>query len=460
MASSLLIAELKKRGGLRKSLFPEQRKAVEDASKRKAYCCTRRAGKTTAIIVGDFVLDALNHPNAQYAFIALTRPSAEGIAWPIIQQINREYRLGAHLRSAKLQATFPNGSSISLYGADRPGWMQRMYGYKLRGVAIDEAAFYQIDLGEFIDDILEAAISDLGGFIVLASTPGYVPRGLFYEVTEKSLPGWSVHRWTALDNPYMEKQFRAKIKELRDANPQVDTTPSFRRNFLGEWATERSERVYVVDPKRNVIPSYKRKPTDRYVLGIDLGWHDATAFAVMCYGDHMQEVVCIEAHTEKEMLLDKVASYVRMYMDQYEGIVVFGDPSKRQAFEELRRRYGLPIRAADRTDKRSYIELINADLRNGVYKIVGQDNPLIKEMTDLVWKTRPNRERIEHPAQPNDVCDAALYAYRYTYQFRYEEITAPPKAGTKQYWDEEANKIEKALLLEHERELALRGRYH
>src|SRR6267143_984594 len=52
--------------------------------------------------------------------------------------------------------------------------------------------------------------------------------------------GWSGHRWTTYDNPYMAEQWAGEIAELKAARPLVVETPWFRQMYLGEWVSTRT----------------------------------------------------------------------------------------------------------------------------------------------------------------------------------------------------------------------------
>jgi len=97
--------------------------------------------------------------------------------------------------------------------------MTRLYGQKLAKVAIDECAFFTIDLAALVDDIIRPTLSDLQGQLILCSIPGFVQRGLFWDVVSGKRKGWSLHQWTAFENPHMEKQFRADIAEMKEMTP-------------------------------------------------------------------------------------------------------------------------------------------------------------------------------------------------------------------------------------------------
>lgn len=444
-----------RRAEFNESLFDAQRKAKFDTARKKAYLTSRRAGKTTCVLT-DFVEQGIAKPGTHYAFICLTQPSAEGIAWPILQEINKRFGLGCSFQEAKLRMRMPTGSSIKLYGADRARWSSRLLGHKLAGCAIDEAAFYSIKMHDLIDEVIDPTLNDLQGQLIMMSTPGIIPNGLFYEVTAKDLPGWSVHKWSALDNPHMLRQTLAKITQLKKDNPEVESTPSFRRNYLGEWVTEYGDRVYRFQwtTDANKWGTYSKQPGDRYLCGLDIGWYDSTAFSVIAWNDNSSDVYEVESYREKEMALDKIASYLKMYCDSYKGLTIVGDPSHRQAFEELRRRYQLPIIEAHKEGKFDWIELINCDLDAGHIKICNiESSQHIEEMADLVWAKKADGSLIEANGLENGICDAFLYAYHEAYHYSHQRPEPLPQVNTKQFFDKQEESIIRRL----ERELKERG---
>lgn len=435
------------------SLFPEQRAVVEDKSPLVLVRTSRRGGKTTAILA-KFLDKAKRTPGLAFAYIALTRPSAEQIAWSIIKDFDRRYGLGCRFTESKLRATLPNGSTITLYGADRKGWASRLLGTKLADAAIDEAAFFSTDLNELIHEVIGPALADLNGQLYLTSTPGPWLGGVFYEADTGKVPGWSCHRWDTFANPHMEAAFRRKIDQLIAADPKVVDTPFFRRMYKNEWVTDLTDLVYHYVDERNGIdasehsPENERRPKAQYVLGLDLGWHDRTAMAVLAWSPEDKIATIVESFGRAEMELDEAAGAIRIFMEQYPGLVIVGDPARKQAFEELRRRYGLPILQAWKSAKLDWIDLLNSDLATGRLRVVRRDNAeLIEEMGKLIWHRRPNGMRAEMPGAPNDFCDATLYAYRYAYHWASPaKQKSAPKRGTPEYAELEADRIEQALL--------------
>jgi len=82
-------------------------------------------------------------------------------------------------------------------------------------VVIDEAQAFGIDLRQLVYGVLKPAVADYRGTIVLTGTPGNLIKGLFFDVTNGREAGWSGHRWTTYDNPYMAEQWAGEIADLK-----------------------------------------------------------------------------------------------------------------------------------------------------------------------------------------------------------------------------------------------------
>lgn len=451
-----LCAEQARRHGVLASLFPAQVAAVTSHAPLRAYQCDRRAGKTTSAIA-DFVQDHHDYPRCEYAYVALTSKSARNIAWPIFREFEHEHRLGARMRENLLRVEMPNQAAITLYGADRADWIDRLLGQKLRKVWIDEAAFYTIGLKRLIYEVLQPTVSDLRGQITLMSTPGYVLRGLFHEVVTGQLGGWEVHKWSWRDNPHMRPQVEEMLAREAAGNPGFMDWPSTRRMWFNEWAMEAGARVYHFDAERNAIESYRLDSSNlaahRFVLGVDFGWTHNTAFAVGCWTPSHNRWVELESYKEKRMEIPAIAARIKMYQDFYPGLRIVVDPAAAREIDELRKRYGLALELADKEAKCYWINQYNADLSAGKVVIAGANgSPHVEEMMDLTWEidvdgnpivSASTKELVESRRAENDCCDAALYAYRFSFHHTHVKTAEPPRKGSPAFYDAMAEKMER-----------------
>src|SRR5262249_11820142 len=157
---------------------------------------TRRAGKTTALAL-KFIRTMLQYPNSTCRYIALTRDSAKEIMWPVLQAINDRFKLGATFLEGSLTMILPNGARLRLFGADMKNFIRRLKGVKSPAIAIDEAQDFGPHISELIDDVLEPSLADYkDSWLALTGTPGPIPRGLFYDITENHFGDFAVHKWS------------------------------------------------------------------------------------------------------------------------------------------------------------------------------------------------------------------------------------------------------------------------
>jgi hypothetical protein len=435
-------------------LSPSQRAAQSDPCRKKAYITSRRAGKTTTSII-DMLDDGWYNPDYQYAYIALTKESVEQICFPILAELNKKFTLDLNILTTKLKCVMPSGATISFFGADRPGWMKKLLGTKLRKVAIDEAAAFKVNLVDLVYEILEPATDDLDGQIILTSTPGILPRGLFWDLTKhwghedsfsgltppatKELPRgpeWSVHRWSTRDNPGMVHKYEAAVKKILEVIGDPRKDPKFMRNYLGAWVFEFGERVYGYNEEVNVYEGeWQKQVGDHYILGIDFGWDDYTAFSLNCWREDSRDFVEVESIREKNILLADVNAFVKAFQEQYgDDILMVADAGHKQLFEEFRRRFELNIIAAEKTQKNDWIGLWNTEAKAGNIKIVNPEkSPHVEEMTSLVWKIKADGWKVEMPGARNDCCDAHLQAFRHAHHYRFEQTSPAPERGTAEF---------------------------
>jgi len=394
--------------------FEAQASFILDPSRQKAALCTRRSGKTFGVAL--YLLKvAFEQPHVQCLYLALTRPSAKAIMWPIMHRLNRDLQLGATFHSTELVVTLPNGSIIRITGADAtPEQMERQLGQANALVAVDECASFRPYIRKLVYDVLKPTLVDHRGTLAMIGTPGEVPAGLFFDVTTGKEPGWSVHKWSTYDNPYMRVNWDAELTDMRERNPYVEETPTFRRNYLGEWVTDAENLVYKFNPERNYIDTELPPGTYTYLLGIDMGWEDPTAICVAAYSEQSDCFYILNVWKFQHMLLTDLASQITSLQAQYPVAHVVIDDASKQAVEEMRMRYSIPFQAAEKTGKSDFIGIMNDDLIMGKVKLCRDGvDVLITEWANLVWGESQSGTRTIDKRADDHAADSALYAFRY-----------------------------------------------
>ncbi len=409
--------------------FPHQEAFIKDPAKLKAAFCTRRAAKS---FTGGLYLmkEALENPGVSCLYVALTRDSARSIMWKdVLKTINTKFNLGCIFNETYLTCTTPNGSVIKLLGVDTDEEeKKKLLGQKYRLVVIDEASMYSIDLRELVYGILKPAVADYRGTICLLGTSGNITQGLFYDITRSEQssrePGWSLHEWTAHENPYIAKQWQEELDEIDRERPLFKATPLYKQWYLNQWVIDTEKLCYWYVQGRNDylrLPRYSHGEW-QFVLGVDLGHSpDPSAFAVGAFHEHDKTLYVLESHKQLKMDITDIAECIKRYQAKYPVFKVVIDGANKQAVEEIQKRHGIALQAADKRGKSDFIGIMNAEFVQGLIKVDPHTNEdLIKEWKRLVWRTEGDRvliPREEHPGLPNHLCDATLYLWRYCYQF-------------------------------------------
>jgi hypothetical protein len=433
MDNELLFREYLKRKALEKPpvdfdalLFDKQKLFVDDPSDIKAALCTRRAGKSY-MAASLLFASAQKHPNSTSLYAALTRGSAENILWPIIREIKEKLNVDCELLDSKLVVKFPNSSEIKLVGADMKNFIPRLLGGKYPIGIIDEAQNFRNHIKELVDDVLTPATADYNGAIYLCGTPGPVPSGYFYEVTEKRKYGYSVHNWSILDNPHMPNP-RAFLDKILKRNNWTEENPTFRRQYLGEWVLDLDSLVYKFTREKNTYHEIPEKIELRRILSIDYGWNDQTAFSIISYSPSSPKIWVEHVEGHSEMIPTEIANRVKQLMTEYRPSKIVADTGGlgKSITEEMIRRYGIPVTAAEKREKMTNIRLMNGDFIDGHIQV---HSSLTNYMDQLETLQKDQSGKKEDPNLPNDLCDATLYAYREAraYAYKTPEIITPEK---------------------------------
>lgn len=440
---------------LLQACFPEQRAFIEDKNNLKAVWCTRRAAKSFS--AGLYMcIEALREPNSNILFVGLTRDSAKAIVWKdILVSLNNRFKLRAVMNRSELTMTFANGSVIKVTGVDaEESDMLKLLGKKYRLVCIDEASMYTVDIRTLVYGILRPAMVDPSagnsrGTICLMGTSSNFPRGLFYDVTTGKEHGWSLHTWSAFNNPYVAAKWQEELDEIARDRPLYMQTPQFKQFYLNQWVVDQDKLVYKLDQDKNLYTSLPEKLSPqgwRYVLGVDTGWEDDNAFVLCGYHENDPHLYVIKTFNKPHMTFDQVVIKINEFMHDSAFPVskVVIDGANKQGVESMRVRSSIPFEYADKQGKVDFIEMLNGDLVQGKVLIQRDVRVLIQEMMGLVWQTDGEKIRYpkkEHPSLSNHLCDALLYAWRNGYHYHSTPAATKQVKYSKEWYEEQAKDI-------------------
>lgn len=443
-------------------LFDKQLSFVLDSSPFKEATTTRRAGKTISCAI-DLLHTAVTDPGKINLYITLSRKNAKRLVWPVLKRFNKELGLNGNPNESDLSIAFPNGSMIYILGAVDRQSIEDFRGLAVRKVYLDEAQSFPEYIRELIDDVLGPALMDYAGQLILIGTPGPVPTGYFYEL--RSNQGWSHHSWSYWDNPRLDFLKRGLThqdmldRELKRRGVTI-SDPSIQREWFGKWIVDEDSLVYHYNALKN---DYNDLPSDNwtYILGVDLGFEDADALALIAYSDIRKETYLVEEVVTRHQDLSSLCKQIDMLVAQYDitKIVVDTGGLGKKITEEISKRYNIPMVAAEKTRKVEYIELMNDDLRTGRLKIRATSQ-FAHDSLKVEWDhdhSTPDRKVISKRFH-SDICEAVLYAWRESYSYTSNLPIAEPEYGTRAWSDKEADlmfnaeldRLEEAKTLEDE----------
>lgn len=429
------------------NLFPEQLAFINDPARFKVAMCSRRAGKTVSCIA-DLVRTALSQSDITCLYITLSRSNAKKIIWKELKIINSKYRLNGHESVSELSMTFPNGSSIYLSGAKDATEIEKFRGMALKLVYIDEAQSFRSYIEDLVNESITPTLMDYAGTLCLIGTPPPVPNGYFIDIFSKLSKRWSKHSWTFFNNPFIVKKSKQTHDEmLQDVLELRNLTredPSIQREYFGRCVEDTDSLLLKYNDLQNSYDNLPKlnKVTDKYhyILGIDLGYTDADALAVLAWHESTPNVYLVEEVVTTEQGITPLANQIDILRKSYDFdkmVIDTGGLGKKIA-EELIKRYQIPVEAADKVRKMENIALLNDYLRTGKFKassfsMFAEDSKKVEIDRD---KSTPDRIKVSDRYH-SDIIDAVLYAFKETYAYAYKAEKKRSPVGTRAWANEE-----------------------
>ncbi len=423
--------------------FPEQDAFINDTSRYIDAQCSRRAGKTNGLAL-KYIKTMEKHPKSQCIYLGLTLESAREIMWPVLHEVNDKYQLGCTFLESKLTMKHPNGASLKLFGADMKNFIKRLKGRKYPGVGIDEAQDFGTHLQSLIDDVLTPSIADYpDSWIALTGTPGPVPQGYFFDVTCNKKHGYSHHAWTVMQNPHMPDP-KAFLTDLKAKRQWQDDNPTLQREWLNQWVLDADSLWIKYHEKTNNYSELPKEHKWIYLMGVDIGFNDADAIAVVAWSETTPIIYLVEEKIQNKQGITELAEQIKDMQKKYNvsKIIIDEGGLGKKAAEEIRRRHGIPVEPADKARKQENVELLNDCLRTGKF-MAKADSRFAKDsyLVQVDWdKSTPNRIVIKKKPH-SDIIDAVLYAFKESYAFTYEAPVKGPQYGSKEWAEAQASNM-------------------
>jgi hypothetical protein len=401
---------------------------ILDESGQVVALCGRRAGKTSGARL-KLIKTAAERPGTVSVLVTQTRAAAKKLYWRQLQNDLRALDVGFEYNATELIIRLPNGSEIWLAGAANATDIERLRGYAFALVIIDEAQAIRDDvLQRLVEDVLQWALVDHQGQLVLIGTPPPVPVGWFVErytkVDAKGRPilGWSDHHFTIFDNTKMpggQKAVVAYLDKIRRERGIVEGSPTYRREVLGELVLDASQLVLnAFDLDLSVYwPNELPATGATTVLGVDIGYQDADAIAALTRFPVSNDLWLAEEWEENHQTEEQLGAKILEFNTRHHPIAKVADTGGggRKTVAGISQRLGLEIEAAHKPSVVEQFQRLNDEFRargeTGRSRLrVPAGGLAARDAIRLAWEpTKIGQKIAKHPH--SNILPALSYAY-------------------------------------------------
>lgn len=413
--------------------FESQNNFILDNTRFIVAQCSRRAGKSNGLAIR-FFRTMESHPRSRSVYLSLTRESAFEIMWPALIDIDDRFKLGCTFTESKLLITHPNGSQLKLFGADQKNFAKRLKGKKHPAIAIDEAQDFGSHLQSLVDDVLTPCMTDYSdAWLALTGTPGPIPAGYWYQVSHERKYGFSWHGWTLLDNPYLPDP-QGFITDLKERREWDDTHPTLQREWYNQWVLD-LESLWIRYVKEKCHYLYLPDANWNYLLGVDLGYEDADALAVLAYSDVGPTTYLVDEVVIPHQGLTELVNEINKIRERYDISKIVCDEGglgKKMA-EEIRRQHKIPIHPADKKRKQETVTFLNDAMRKGYFKAKGDSRFARDSQNIQIDREKTTEDKYKLKGPHSDIIDAVIYAFKESPAYSWEAPKPAVKVGSPQW---------------------------
>ena len=276
----------------------------------------RRFGKTVCVI--NHLLRAAimeTKPNGRYAYISPSYRQSKSIAWDYLKTFAAKIP-NTRFHETELRCDLPNGSRITLLGAENPA--------SLRGIYLDFCAMDEVSQmpASIFPEVIRPALSDRKGSCVFIGTP-HGTQNYFYDLwdTAAATEGWNRCMYKASETNLIDEEELAAAR----ATMSID---QYNQEFETSWVANIQGSIYgkeiqAID-ERGQICEVPYDPALKVSTFWDIGFHDSTSifFAQVTRGGAVHVIDHYEASGEAfpfyaKMLQEKADEYDWQYAHHY-----------------------------------------------------------------------------------------------------------------------------------------------
>lgn len=423
--------------------FKEQLDFINDKSPWVTASCSRRAGKTEVCAM-DLLNTALNQSRINCLYLTLTRSNAERLVWPKLLLLNDTYKLGGVVNISKLSLTMPNESVIYCSGCNDRSDVDKFLGNAFKLIYLDEVQSFKSFIKDLIDRALAPTLADYAGSLKLLGTPAPLQTGYFWEAIQSD--AYTHHHWTYWNNPFIAKKSgltheEILNRELKRRGVSKDH-PSVRREWFGEWTIDTDALVLHYNKISN---HYEALPilTD-YVISVDVGHDDADAISVIGWHKNFKQCYLVEEVIHAQQGITELALQIEAVVKKYNPLKIVMDTGGlgKKIAEEIRKRYSIPIVAAEKTRKLEYLAILDDALRTNRF-YAKRESRFAQDSFIVEWDyDKSTSDKLVIKEDPHsDIVDSVLYGFREALHWLSEPAKPKINMNIKDEWIKHTNDL-------------------
>lgn len=415
-----------------KQAFNIQQQILTDKNRTIILMAGRRAGKTD--VIQKKIADALvTIEGARVLYVAKT--STVGISQMFNGVKDMLDLLGIDVTESRRNEgmmRLANGSEFHIRGNTTIEDREKLRGEKWDLAVVDEAQS-QAGLVYLVESILEPSMLDRKGQLILAGTGPRV-RGTYFELRwTDERANVSRYNWNMTNNPFMPDH-ETILESIRQEKGLTESSPLYVREYLGKVAYDDDALVYRLTDANYYTDDELRKwiasqPISdiRFSAGLDYGFTDADGYAIILYSISKPERWLVYEYKGRRTGISELVEEIKKgqsYLasafagvpDRERSHYIYADSGGggKKISYELATQYSLPCQDAYKQEKPIAIEMLQAEVRQGLFK-VKKDGAFADEAMRVVFArndrdelTREVDDETYHP----DLVDAVLYAMR------------------------------------------------
>lgn len=426
--------------------FNEQIAFILDTSKISLACGSRRMGKSmgTGLLLAYI---STQRPDYDCLYITKTREIGKEILWKPLQAILRSVGIPFHANNSDLTISLTTvGSTIYFKSANDRESIEKLRGRHYKLVVLDEVQSFGEYVPELIREVLLPSLSDLQGYLRMLGTPNESCSGYFMDCVSEQR--YRVHKWTWRENRFFVEKALRENKALTCADDilkdaletyKLDVMhPIIQREWFGNLVRSDDFSVYKYRDGVNDKECPPRNNKWSYVMGVDIGFEDASAIVVLGYSPTEKECYLVYEHKFQHANISTLAGHIQNAHKRFNPHYSVMDAGAlgKSIQSELNTRFSFYLDAADKVRKSEFIAILNDELLLGRVFIAGTTD-LAAEMRRLTWDEVKFKKGIykEQDGLDNHLCDAFLYAFRKAYHYLSRPIDKGPTEHTEEWYE-------------------------